>query len=119
MQLNVCLISGQSFSSHRGIGNEIVLEATIQVKNGELVDVKQTFADMPHPIEPLVIGYSAARHMHYRGAEPFKLHPDNTASLFDPSLELVDAKDVLEQLDYASRRANRAPSSCWPASKKL
>ncbi len=88
---------------------KIALEATIQVKAGELVDVKQTFAAMTHPVEPLVVGYGAARHMRYRSAEPFKLHPDTTASLFDPSLELADAKDILEQLDYA--RAKRQPGA--------
>jgi energy-coupling factor transporter ATP-binding protein EcfA2 len=103
------LAAGQSFADGHGKGVEIALEATIQVKAGELVDVKQTFTAMTHPVEPLVVGYGAARHMRYRGAEPFKLHPDTTASLFDPSLELADAKDILEQLDYA--RAKRQPGA--------
>ncbi len=99
VDLKAELAAGQSFAAGHGKGVEIALEAIIQVKAGELVDVKQTFMVMTHPVEPLLVDYGAARHMRYRGAEPFKLHPDTTASLLDPSLELADAKDILEQLD--------------------
>jgi hypothetical protein len=100
VKLNAELVAGQSFAPTRGHAIEIALEATITVKNGELIDVTQTFAEMANPVEPLVVAYSAARHMRYRGSEPITLHPDTTASLFDPSIELADAKDILEQLDY-------------------
>ena len=109
VQLNADLVSGQPFRSKTTKAKEIVFTENIQVKNGELIDVDQTFFDMKNPIEPLVIGYGAARHMHRRGAEIFMPHPDPTASLFDPSVELVDTRDILEQLDYAAvKRQPRA-----------
>ena len=109
VQLNADLVSGQPFRSKTAKAKEIVFTENIQVKNGELIDVDQTSFDMKNPIEPLVIGYGAARHMHRRGAEIFMPHPDPTASLFDPSVELVDTRDILEQLDYAAvKRQPRA-----------
>ncbi len=109
VELAALLVTGQRFASNKGRSIEISLEARVQVKNGELIDVTQTSVEMAKPIEPLVIAYSAARHMRYRGSEPFTLHPDTTASLFDPSVELADAKDILEQLDYAT--AKRQPGA--------
>ena len=81
------------------------------------------FVQIEAPVEPLIIGYSAARHMRYGRGEPFALHPDATASLFDPSIELVDAKDILEQLDYAAAKkqpgAKKSPARIKDALAKL
>jgi ABC-type cobalamin/Fe3+-siderophores transport system ATPase subunit len=62
---------------------------------------------------PLVIGYSAARHMKYLRADPARAHEDATESLFDASVELVDAEDVLQRLDYAGLRGNRSLRIYW------
>ena len=102
VQLHADLVAGQSFGSEATKVKEIVFTENIRVKNGELKGIKHSSVDMKNASEPLVIGYGAARHMHYRGAETFKPNPDPTASLFDPSVELVDARDILEQLDYAA-----------------
>ena len=107
VQLQATLVAGQSFRSKTTKAKEIAFREIIRVKNGELKDIKHTYVDMKNASEPLVIGYGAARHMHQRGTEIFKLDPDSTASLFDPSVELVDARDILEQLDYAA--AKRQP----------
>ncbi|PYD74847.1 AAA family ATPase [Novacetimonas pomaceti] len=102
--LSVLLSSGQAFNERTETASEIAFKATIKVADGELVDVTQTKVRIGKAIEPLVVAYGAARHMRYRGSEPFSLHPDTTASLFDPSLELVDAKEILEQLDYGASK---------------
>lgn len=102
--LRSVLASGQALGMGATKRVEIEFEATIQVADGELIDVKQTKVKVGKAVEPLVVAYSAARHMRYRGSEPFLPHPDTTASLFDPSLELVDAKDILEQLDYGASK---------------
>ena len=107
VQLHATLVAGQPFRSKTANAKEIVFRENIRVKDGELKDVEQTSVDMKNASEPLVIGYGAARHMHHRGAEIFKPDPDPTASLFDPSVELVDVRDILEQLDYAA--AKRQP----------
>jgi predicted ATP-binding protein involved in virulence len=110
VQLNAKFVVGQRFGTKNkrvAPGNphvDISLNTTITVKDGELIDVSRTPAAMDAPVEPLVIAYGAARHMRYRGTEPFILDPDTTASLFDPSIELADAKDILEQLDYAKSK---------------
>jgi predicted ATP-binding protein involved in virulence len=50
--------------------------------------------------EPLVIGYGASRHMGY--ANSSQIAPaSSVASLFDSSLELFDAEEILQQLDYS------------------
>ena len=63
VQLNAALVAGQPFRSKTTKAKEIVFRENIQVKNGELMDVDQTSVDMKNAIEPLVIGYGAARHM--------------------------------------------------------
>ena len=109
VQLHADLVAGQPFRSKTTKAKQIVFEENIQVKNGELKDIEHSSVHMENAREPLVIGYGAARHMHFRGAEVFKQDPDPTASLFDPSVELVDARDILEQLDYAAvKRQPRA-----------
>lgn len=110
VQLDAELAVGQPFGPLKAGGTEIAFSATIQLEDGDLNQITQTFAAMENPVEPLVIGYGAARHMRYRRGEPSALHADTTGSLFDPSLELADAKDILEQLDYsrAKRQAGAA-----------
>lgn len=56
---------------------------------------------------PLVVGYSAARHMKYLRGDPTRAFDDPTESLFDASVELVDAEDILQRLDYAGLRGGR------------
>jgi hypothetical protein len=107
VSLKVELVSGQSFASTKGGAVNFALEASIKVKAGELIDVKQNHARLVHPVEPLIVGYSAARHMRYGRGEGQALHPDATASLFDPGVELADAKDILESLDYAAAKKQR------------
>ena len=102
--LRAVLASGHALGGRAHKASEITFEATIKVADGELADVQQTQVEVGKAIEPLVVGYGAARHMHYRGSEPFRIHPDTTASLFDPSLALVDAKEILEQLDYGASK---------------
>jgi hypothetical protein len=101
------LVSGETFRRKPSRPFNFSLEASLKVDDGELVDVKQTFVKVRRPVEPLIVGYSAARHMRYRRGETSALDPDATASLFDPSVELVDAKDILEQLDYAAAKKQK------------
>ena len=101
VRLHAVLVAGQSFCSKTKNAKEIAFKETIWIKDGDLEDVDHASVDMKNAIEPLVIGYGAARHMHHRTVEVFVQHPDPTASLFDPTVELVDARDILEQLDYA------------------
>ena len=107
VRLHAVLVAGQSFRSKTKNAKEIAFKETIWIKDGDLEDVDHASVDMKNANEPLVIGYGAARHMHHWTVEVFVQHPDPTASLFDPTVELVNAKDILEQLDYAA--AKRQP----------
>jgi energy-coupling factor transporter ATP-binding protein EcfA2 len=104
VKLRANFVSGQMLESKGDRPSNFSLSASLKVKVGDLKDVKQTLVKMKNPVEPLIIGYSAARHMRYGRGETLALHPDATASLFDPSIELADAKDILEQLDYAAAK---------------
>lgn len=99
---------------------EIAFEATVKVADGELADVKQTQVEVGKAVEPLVVGYGAARHMRYRGSEPFLLHPDTTASLFDPSLEQLDYGASKGQADFKAllRHIKEALARLLPDVKK-
>src|ERR1700687_6029563 len=58
--------------------------------------------------EPLVIGYGASRHMGYKNSNQIALTAP-AASLFDSSLELFDAEEILQQLEYSKlKREHRA-----------
>jgi len=50
--------------------------------------------------EPLVIGYGASRHMGKANSNQIDF-TDSVESLFDSSLELFDAEEILQQLDYS------------------
>jgi predicted ATP-dependent endonuclease of OLD family len=55
--------------------------------------------------------------MRYRLSETVNPELDATASLFDPSLELADAKTILEDLDYASYKEQSHASELLEAVK--
>ena len=54
--------------------------------------------------QPLVVAYSAARHAPYRRVEVSSDSEDSAASLFNPEIELIDAGQVLEDLDHLRLR---------------
>ena len=102
--LGVTLSLGQALGVGAKKPATIEFEATVRAVAGDLIDVTQNKVAVNKQAEPLVVAYGAARHMRYRGSEPLAPHPDTTASLFDPSLELVDAREILEQLDYGANK---------------
>ncbi len=63
---------------------------------------------IPGFTSPLVVGYSAARHMKYLRGDPARAYDDSTESLFNASVELADAEDILERLDYAGLRGQKS-----------
>lgn len=71
-------------------------------KNRGLDKIEATAVKRPNFIEPLVVAYSAGRHVSAGLTERADSTADPTASLFDPALELMDARAILEELDYAA-----------------
>ncbi len=97
------LSTGKRLAVTNGRGGKIRTQVSISLeKNRELEKADPMPLRRPNFTEPLVVGYSAARHVPSGAAERVDAALDPTASLFDPSLELADAKAILEELDYAA-----------------
>lgn len=58
----------------------------------------------PSFVEPLVVGYGAARHASWNRSPELTPEPEHspTASLFDPTLVLADPDSILSSLEYSS-----------------
>jgi hypothetical protein len=116
VELDAHLVSGRPLQG-RGRSRELKTSANFRIRGGDLVNVSGSQERRPNFKQPLVIGYGAARHMRYRLSEPLNPEIDATASLFDPSLELADAKTILEDLDYASYKKQPHASELLEAVK--
>lgn len=62
-------------------------------------------------VQPLLVAYSAARHAPYLRSEVVTDKDDPTASLFNPQIELIDAVQVLANLDHLSLRDDQQASA--------
>jgi len=102
VKLEATLASGRRLSQKDGRARSLVLQAGITMKGDALDKIDPHRERRPGFVEPLVIGYGAARHSRYRSSEVPDGAAEATASLFDPSLELADAKTILQDLDYAA-----------------
>lgn len=100
------LIAGQRLSGPGGRPVPLKLSADIGVRAGKLDQFETSDLRIDGFTEPLVIGYSAARHMSYRGSDTQRISSDPTEALFDASIELTDPEEVLQRLDYATYKNN-------------
>lgn len=66
---------------------------------------------------PLLVAYSAARHAPYRRSEVVADKGDPAASLFNPAIELIDAVQVLEDLDHLSLRGDAKAAALYKSIK--
>ena len=78
----------------------IFTSLTVERKGGKLDTVEPDGTFIEDFQEPLVIGYGASRHMGYANSGKI-VFTASVASLFDSSLELFDAEEILQQLDYS------------------
>jgi predicted ATP-binding protein involved in virulence len=94
--------------------DDLVTSISFRVKNGEPEQLETSqWPDQAQGIpeskwkefskfdEPLVLAYGAGRHMGV-GNFDFDLAPDPTESLFDSSIELFDAEELLQHFNYAA-----------------
>ena len=72
----------------------------VERKAGKVVTVEPDGTLTDDFEEPLVIGYGASRHMGYANSSQIALTAP-AASLFDSSVELFDAEEILQLLDYS------------------
>ncbi|HLY06715.1 MAG TPA: AAA family ATPase [Rhizomicrobium sp.] len=102
------LVRGRRLSGAGGSPKRFQTYARIQMKPGQrdFSSFEVSEERLPGFRIPLVVGYSAARHMHYRSGDIPRSSENPTESLFDPSIELVDAEEILQWLDYAGLKGS-------------
>ena len=102
------LVRGRRLSGGGGRQTPFRMSAVIEMKPGErdFSTFELTELTIPGFRAPLVIGYSAARHMRFRRGETPRFSENPAESLFDASIELADAEEVLQRLDYASLKGS-------------
>ncbi|MGH7025563.1 MAG: AAA family ATPase [Caulobacteraceae bacterium] len=102
VRLGAELSVGHALGQPGGRMTRLNTEASFTMKGRGLDSIKSTPAHRRGFVEPLVIGYGAARHVTSGASDALEEDSEPTASLFDASLELSDAQRILEDLDYAS-----------------
>jgi predicted ATP-binding protein involved in virulence len=106
VKLEAEMISGRRLSGVGGKPTTLKTTVDIHMREDKLNNFKAPLVKVPGFTEPLVIGYSAARHMSYGRGDTEPAFEDPAESLFDPSIELADAEEILQRLDYAAAKSN-------------
>lgn len=97
-RIRASMVAGYSLDGVGGRPNPIGSEAMLQRRNGKLDDAKW-FGERARTFRsPVLFAYGAGRHVALGSADDEM--PDPVASLFDPTVELIDAERILQQLDY-------------------
>jgi len=96
----------------------IATSATYKTKRNDLAEFDFTKVKRKDFIPPLLVAYSAARHAPYRRSEVVSDEHDPTASLFHPEIELIDAVQILENLDHLTLRKNPQASALYKSIKE-
>lgn len=99
----------------KGRGKRVITSADYTIMKKDLGEFEFSKVKRRGFKQPLVVGYSAARHPPYRRSEVVSDQNDPTASLFNPEIELADAVQILEDLDHI---ALREESGLRPGSTK-
>jgi energy-coupling factor transporter ATP-binding protein EcfA2 len=104
------LVAGRRLSGTGGRPTPLTVSVEIEMENRrrDLRNFEPSEEVLPGFTSPLVVGYSAARHMKYLRGDPSRAFEDPTESLFNASVELADAEDILQRLDYAGLRGQKA-----------
>jgi hypothetical protein len=81
------------------------LEIAVEIRGSTNKLESATFAPASHALRsegPLVVGYSAGRHVGNRNLLDVAKR-DATGPLFSNAIDLYDAEDIIEKLDYAAK----------------
>ncbi|HXB67816.1 MAG TPA: ATP-binding protein [Candidatus Acidoferrales bacterium] len=84
-------------------GKSLTIGVDIRGSTSELKEVK--YRDARHKLRskgPLVVGYGAGRHVGHLNLPAVAVR-DATGSLFLDAIDLYDAEDLIEKLDYAAK----------------
>ena len=107
-RIRATMVAGYNLNGQGGRPNVIASNAFIQRRGGKLDDAVWT-GERSRPFgSPVLFAYGAGRHVALASGDDEM--PDPVASLFDPTVELIDAEGILQRLDYhvAKFRERRA-----------
>ena len=91
---------------------------TLSAKNNKLANVQRTVNEPEKTVEPFVITYAANRYMGYQNAD--ELSESEPGDLLQTdSTELIDAADVLSQLDYSALKGNAKSKARLDSMKRV
>lgn len=97
----------------KGKGKFVTTKANYSVQRRDLEEFEFTNVQRRGFVTPLVVAYSAARHSPYRRTEVISDLEDSAASLFNPEIELIDAVQILEDLDHLSLREDKPAAALY------
>jgi hypothetical protein len=107
VRLEADLLCGRRLGGSGGRPRSIEVSARIQVTKGKLKKFRTSHEVNGSFTEPLIVGYSAARHMAFKRGDAVRRSDDPTAQLFEPDIQLEDAEDILWRLDYAESKGDK------------
>jgi len=120
VQLEADFVIGRPLRAEKppgGRAQSVSTSAIYQLKQRELANFDFSQKQRRKFVQPLLVAYSAARHAPYARADVIT-DADPTASLFNPEIELVDAVQVLEDLDHLSLRKDARASTLYGSIKQ-
>lgn len=97
-RIRASMVAGYSFDGRGGRPNRITSTALIQRRGGKLDDANWAGDRDREFGSPILFAYGAGRHVAIASAD--EEIPDPIASLFDSTVELIDAERILQRLDY-------------------
>jgi len=101
----------------KGRGKFVTTGAQYRTSRNDLSEFHFTNVRRRDFSAPLLVAYSAARHAPYRRTDVVSDQDDSTASLFNPEIELVDAVQILEDLDHMSLREDAEAAALYKSIK--
>jgi len=117
-RIELDMIGGYTLDGKGSRPNPIRCTATIQRQKDKFHDAKWT-GERKRPFrQPVVFAYGAGRHIPSSATDVEM--PDPVRSLWDPSIELIDAEKVLQRLDYhVAKFRQRGPTTRLKALKEM
>jgi predicted ATP-binding protein involved in virulence len=107
-EMRAGFLQGARLDGGRRTGPPFETKVTFSRRGGKVDDEDLTVSE--HDVnafeEPLILAYGAGRHMGV-GNLDLSTAPDPTASLFDANIQLFDAEELIQQLDYAALKGTK------------
>lgn len=101
--LRIEMVAGTKLDGTGKLANPIICTASLRRRAGKFSEA-DWFGSRKRPCrQPVVLAYGAGRHVRASKRDDKLAGPVD--SLFDPAIELIDAEDTLQRLDYLVAKA--------------